>query len=80
MSLPDGAYTVFDLCLGQLPIALDPATRAPVVRPASTADVTLLPDPRPDPTLAAVSSALQEIPAAGMRVERFAALVRALPR
>lgn len=78
--LPDGAYTVFDLCLGQLPIALDPATRAPVVRPASTAGITLLPDPRPDPALATVSSALQEIPAEGMRVERFAALVRALPR
>lgn len=77
---PDGAYTVFDLCLGQLPVSLDPATRAPVVRPAPTAGVTLVPDPRVDPSLATASTALQEIPAEGMRVERFSSLVRALPR
>jgi hypothetical protein len=76
--LPDGAYTVFDLCLGQLPVALDPDTRAPVVRPASAAQVTLVPDPRAP--VATASSGLQEIPAAGLAVERFAALVRALPR
>lgn len=75
---PDGAYTVFDLCLGQLAVTLDPATRAPLVRPASAADVTLVPDPRA--LAAAASTALQEVPAAGMRFERFASLVRALAR
>lgn len=76
----DGAYTVFDLCLGQLPVALDPGTREPIVRPAPTAGLTLVPDPRVDRSLATASSALQEIPAEGMRVERFSSLVRALPR
>ena len=74
----DGAYTVFDLCLGQLPVTLDPVTRGAVVRPAPTAGITLVPDPRAP--IAVASSALQEIPAAGMAIERFAALVRALPR
>ncbi|MDB4932004.1 MAG: hypothetical protein JWM10_4488 [Myxococcaceae bacterium] len=73
----DGAYTVFDLCLGQLPITLDPATRDALVRPAPAADVTLIADPR---AVASAASALPEIPAAGMRFDRFAALVRALPR
>ena len=78
--LPDGAYTVFDLCLGQLPIHLDPVTREVLVRPAATADVTLIPDPRAAPLAVGASTALQEIPAAGVPFERFATLVRALSR
>ena len=76
--LPDGAYTVFDLCLGQLPIVLDRVTRESLVRPPATADVTLIPDPRAAPLAVVTSTALQEIPAAGMPFERFAALVRSL--
>ena len=78
--LPDGAYTVFDLCLGQLPIVLDRVTRESLVRPPATADVTLITDPRAAPLAVVTSTALQEIPAAGMPFERFAALVRSLSK
>lgn len=73
-----GELTVSGLCLGQLPVTLDPVTRLAMVRPAPTADVTVIPDPRTPPPV--VGAAIGEIPAAGVRLETFAALLRALPR
>ena len=73
-----GDVTVAGLCLGQLPITLDPVTRLAMVRPASTEGVTVIADPRV-PALVA-GAAIGEVPVAGVRLETFAALVRALPR
>ncbi len=73
-----GDVTVAGLCLGQLPVTLDPVTHLAMVRPASAEGVTVIADPRvPAPVAGA---ALGEVPVAGVRLETFAALVRALPR
>ncbi len=73
-----GEFTVAGLCLGQLPVTLDPVTHLAMVRPASTEGVTLIADPRtPAPVVGAV---LGEVPSGGVRLETFAALVRAMPR
>jgi len=73
-----GEVTVAGLCLGQLPVALDPVTHLAMVRPASAEGVTVIADPRSPAPVAGV--AMGELPVAGVRLETFAALVRALPR
>ncbi len=73
-----GDFTVAGLCLGQLPVTLDPVTRLAMVRPASTEGVTVIADPRTAAPLA--GAAMGEVPAGGVRLETFAALVRAMPR
>lgn len=74
--LPDGTFTVAGLCLGQLPVTLDPVTRLATVGPPAATDVTVVPDPRAPAPVA--STPLAEVPAAGMRLDAFAALVRAV--